>query len=669
MTVISSRTSQFSGRHWLRSAAIAGSFAWSGLGRISAAAAAFAQTHDAPANAEFLGILPFSKEGNVPTETLLGEGLDARLYTDLSKLSPDISQPTPTVPVQNLNLPIWASTSAKCKSWKRNAPMKNRTYKTLDLVSRSILALAFLLLSAFRATAQHEDHQGRIGWVPQELLERPVPLRDGTGTAHSKVTTTVPHAQAFYDQGLAYLHSFEWIEAARSFHQALRLDPNLAMAYIGLSDAYLGFSDPVSARAAFDQAAQLASSTSISDGERRKIEIRRFLLDWLDSGGNLQKYFAYRKAVTDAINAAPDDPWLWIQRAFADEGVPQGHGQNGGVDTLAFYQAAIAIAPKEFPAHHYLAHTYETLGHTQDALRQSEIYARMAPAIPHAHHMLGHDLRRAGRTADAVAEFERAGQLEDVYYRAEEIPAQYDWHRVHNLSLLAMCYETLGQMKAAEKALREAFALPVYVDVAAFNRREWPEFLLARGRSEEALAATQDLIQSPWAMGRFAGHTVAARALVRLDRIPEAQSEVSLAERELEKMPVSIVAALPDAGLARAEVLLHSDKTDEADTLFHQIVRDVRKVPGPDSWSQALFQIESIATSARSVGDWNLAEFAAQQMLEHDPSYAGGYYALGLVAKHRGDTAAEREQFAHAAQLWDKADADLPERVRITSGL
>ncbi|HLZ90739.1 MAG TPA: tetratricopeptide repeat protein [Candidatus Acidoferrum sp.] len=531
------------------------------------------------------------------------------------------------------------------------------------------LGLALLGLAALPATAQHEGHEAMVGWVPEELLERPLSLRQSIGTVHAKVSTGNPQAQTFYDQGLAYLHSFDWIEAARSFHQALRLDRQLAMAHLGLSDAYLGFSDFAAAHAALEQAEHLASTAAITDSERRKIQIRRLLFNWMDSGGNLQKYFAYRKAVTDAISATPDDPWLWIQRGFADEGTPQAHGQNGGADTLAFYQAAVAIVPNEFPAHHYLAHTYETLGRTQDALQQSEIYARMAPAIPHAHHMLGHDLRRAGRTAEAVSEFERAGQLEDTYYRTEKIPAQYDWHRVHNLSLLAMCYETLGQMKAAEKTLREAFALPVYVDLAAFNRREWPEFLLARGRTEEALAAAQELVGSPWAMGRFAGHTLAARALLRLDRIPEAQSEVALAERELEKVPVSVVNALPDAGLARAEILLRSGDTNQADKLFRAIVADVRSVPGPDSWSQALFQIESIASIARSSNDWKLAEFAAQQMIEHDPSYAGGYYALGLAAQHRGDTALQRQQFAHAAQLWQKADTDLPERARLTSGL
>jgi len=514
-----------------------------------------------------------------------------------------------------------------------------------------------------------------VGWVPREILERPVPLRQGVGTLHDAVTTSSPQAQSFYDQGFAYLNSFVWIEAARSFHQALRFDPRIAMAYVGLSDAYVGLADPASARAAIEKAQSLADS--VTEPERRKIEIHALLLAWLGDS-DLQKYFAYRTAITAAIAATPNDPWLWIQRGFAEEGTPHAHGQNGGPDTIAFYEAALALAPDEFAAHHYLAHTYETIGRPRDALAQSEIYVRMAPAIPHAHHMHGHDLRWTGRTEEAIAEFQRANELEENYYRSENISARFDWHHVHNLSLLAMCYETLGQMKSAEKVFREAFALPVYNDLAEFNRREWPEFLLSRGRYDEALAAAQELNNGQggqggqsgqWPMGRFAGHTAAGRALLRLNRIDEAQSELSLAEQELEHVPSSVAAQLPDSGLLNAEILLRRGRTEKSDALFREIEKKVRAVPGPDSWSQALFQLDSIASIARDAGDWDLDEFTARQMIEHDPSYAGGYYALGLAAEHNGANAAAREQFAQAAQRWSKADPEIPELVQLRQKL
>jgi len=101
------------------------------------------------------------------------------------------------------------------------------------------------LLAGSASPAQQSPHEGHsnAGPVPLEILQRPVTLRTGIGELHEKVSTHSPEAQSFYDQGLAYVHSYVWIEAARSFHQALRLDPNLAMAYLGLTDAFIGLQD------------------------------------------------------------------------------------------------------------------------------------------------------------------------------------------------------------------------------------------------------------------------------------------------------------------------------------------------------------------------------------------------------------------------------------------
>src|SRR6266404_1848054 len=135
----------------------------------------------------------------------------------------------------------------------------------MDIVKIRSKALAFSvcalgLVPLASAQAGHEGHAG--GPVPREILDRPVPLRQGIGSVHEAVSTSSPEAQAFYDQGLAYEHSFVWIEAARSFHQALRLDPNLAMAYLGLADTYIGLQDVATARAAFQRAKELERKAS-----------------------------------------------------------------------------------------------------------------------------------------------------------------------------------------------------------------------------------------------------------------------------------------------------------------------------------------------------------------------------------------------------------------------
>ncbi|MGH9774472.1 MAG: tetratricopeptide repeat protein [Candidatus Acidiferrales bacterium] len=523
------------------------------------------------------------------------------------------------------------------------------------------LAICFLailtVVSFFPPQRMNGAESELIGWVPREILERPVTLRQGIGTAHEKVTTSSSQAQAFYDQGLAYLHSFVWIEAARSFHQALRLDPSLAMAYLGLGDAYIGLQDVSASREALETAESLAGN--MSEAERARITIRSKQLDYLSESADLQKYFAYRQAITEAITANPSDPWLWILRGFSDEGSPFAHGQGGGTDTLAFYETALSLAPDNFAPHHYLAHTFENLGRTNDALEQSRDYAQLAPNIPHAHHMYGHSLRRAGRTDEAIAEFVKADSLENAYYQTEHIPAKYDWHHAHNLTLLALSYEAIGQMKSAEKTFREAFSLPTYTDMADFNRRAWPEFLLNRGRSEEALAAAQELTRSRWAMGRFAGHTLAGQAFVAMRRLDDAKNELSLAEREMEEIPATVIAALPDAGVLRAEILFCGDSRKQGSALLTQLEKGIAAVPGPDAWSESLFELESITTLSRALGDWDLAGSTAQTMIQHDPSYAGGYIALGMVDEHNGNAAKANDDFATAEKLWSKADADV----------
>jgi protein-disulfide isomerase/tetratricopeptide (TPR) repeat protein len=526
----------------------------------------------------------------------------------------------------------------------------------------AILQVCFLALRVAPALAQHEGHEGHevVGWVPREILERPLPLRRDIGNLHEKVTTTSAEAQAFYDQGLDYLSSYVWIEAARSFHQALRLDSSLAAAYVGLCDVYVQLQDVAAVRAALEKAQALSSR--ITEAERQRMEIRARQVEFLEDKQNLDKFVAYRKAIYDALMANPLDPGLWILRGFADEGPGAGHGQTGDLDSIAFYQTALAVSPGNSAAHHYLAHSYENIGRTEEALYHSEAYLRLASSIPHAHHMRGHELRRAGRIEDAIEEFRKANELENAYYRAEHIPAEYDWHRPHNLSLLAMCYQLLGQMKVAEQLLRESFALPAHGEFAEFGHKQWPEFLLARGRPQEAYDQSQILTQSPSMMARFAGHTLMGRALVAMDRVNEAEKEMALAREALVLVPAADADRLrPYSETLRAEILLSQKKSAEGVALMKEIEEQLRASPGPDARSQALIELDSIARRARDTEEWALAELTAQEMIQQDPSYAGGYYATGLVAEHEGNSVKAIQQFSIAEKLWSEADKELPE--------
>jgi tetratricopeptide (TPR) repeat protein len=537
----------------------------------------------------------------------------------------------------------------------------------------ALFSIVFIILSFNVAPAQEDSHAHHaIGYVPREVLNRPVTLREGTGRVHEEVTTKSKEAQAFYDQGLAYLHSYVWIEAARSFNHALRLDPNIAMAYVGLSRAYSGLDDHTSAREVLAKAQSLQSSPR----ERRRIQLRVLQLDAMDDLANTAKHLAYKRAIDEAIAIDLNDSELWLLRGNAEESTAAGRGQRGGAASVAFYERALKVSPDNFAAHHYLIHSYETIGNIELALRHGEVYARLSFAIPHAHHMFGHDLRRVGRIEDAIAAFRRADELERAYYKAENVRADYDWHHQHNLDLLSTSYQYMGQMKTAERLMREALSLDTASEGREFNKKEWPGFLLSRGRKEESRAAARELAQGKFTGGRAVGHVFAGHALAAMNKIAEARSELAAAEKLTQELPrispfVTQSTLSPYLDGLRGEILLRTDKREEGREMLLSVMRRLRATPGPDAWSQALFRLEAIARVAREVGDWEFAEYAARQMLDHDSSYAGTHYALALVAEHKGDAASAQKEFALALKYWRKADADLPElseaRAKIAS--
>jgi tetratricopeptide (TPR) repeat protein len=543
------------------------------------------------------------------------------------------------------------------------------------VVAAALLLAGLSPTSSLAQTAADDPHAActAVGWVPQGLLDKPVALREGTGAGrgrgqiHDPVTTTSTEAQAFYDQGVAYLHSYVWIEAARAFRQALRSDPKLALAHLGLSRVATALEDKATARRELELGEALASGSS--PRERRRLGVRRAQLDALDELTNPARHAAYKQALDEALAQDMDDVELWLLRGNAEEATAAGRGQRGGASSVAFYERALQLSPDHLAAHHYLVHSYEMIGRIDDALAHGEVYARLAPGVPHAHHMWAHDLRRVGRTRDAIAEFLKADALEKAYYAAEGVPAELDWHHQHNLDLLATSYQHQGQLREAEALMRQSFALPPPYEYSAFNKKEWPVFLLGRGRVADAREAAQSLVSSRFAAARAIGHVALAQAALAAGSADTARAEAALAEREtaaVEPGAWSTQAAIyPYLDLVKGLLQLRNGDAAAGRAQLEDVARRLRAVPGPDAWMQALFVLESIARSAREALDWPLAESMARQMLEHDRAYAGGHYALGLVAQQRGDAASARESFETAARLWDHADADLPELQRL----
>jgi len=218
-------------------------------------------------------------------------------------------------------------------------------------------------------------------------------------------------------------------------------------------------------------------------------------------------------------------------------------------------------------------------------------------------------------------------------------------------------------MKTAEAYMRESLAVPSVMEGREFNKKEWPGFLLALGRNEEALEAARELARGRWPATRVVGHVLAGHALAATGRMGAAREELAAAEKGMAEIGapagMSRSAVDPYVDGLQGELLLREGRRSEAAALIKDVQRRIRAVPGPDAWTEALYRLEAMARVAREAGDWDLAAYTAEQMRDHDPAYAGTRYAAGLVSEQRGEAAAAAREFAAAVELWKDADPDL----------
>lgn len=530
-------------------------------------------------------------------------------------------------------------------------------------------AVVAVMASTILAPAQDlpHIHEGDPPFAPIEILQRPLNLRQGVGKVGDPVTTKFEEAQTFYNQGVAYLHSYVWIEAARSFNQALRIDPKLAMAHVGLSRALSGLGLSEAAHAALERARALGNGAAAR--EQQRIQLRAKQLEAMSDLRDTGKHFEYKKALDESLASYPDDVELWLLRGNAEEQHAGGRGQHGGEESIKYYRRVLALSNDNLAAHHYLVHSYENLNRMEEALEHGEAYARLAPAIPHAHHMYGHNLRRVGRIREAIAEFRKAYELEEAYYRAESIPPEYDWHHQHNLDLLSTSHQYQGQIKTAERLMRLSFSINSMQEAQEFNKREWPGFLMARGRYEEAIEAANSLKSSRSEIVRAIGRVMSSHALMALGRIEAASEEAKAALEETRRAGAKGAAIATHLEILQGEFFLRTGRKDKGRAILKEVQKKLRADPGPDAWTQALFRLEGIARVAREIGDWDLAAHTAEQMQEHDPAYAGTHYLLALVAEQRGDFDRALAEFTQAGKLWADADEDLLELTVIREKL
>jgi tetratricopeptide (TPR) repeat protein len=512
--------------------------------------------------------------------------------------------------------------------------MMKRKTGLLPLLSlgRVVVLLAFLSPLA----AQSETIVQHISTIPRtssdEVMQRPTELTGEAGQLHQQVTTNSAEAQAYYNQGLAYLNSYVWVEAARSFHEALRRDPGLAMAHLGLAKAYTGATAYKDAFDHLKQAAEIADQGNATEKEKRWIALGQQQLDGIFSAPDERnkRLQEYRQAIDDLIALDPDDAHAWVLRGNAEERSMAGRGQGGRVGSVAYYDAAIKRDPKHFGAHHYLVHSYEGLGHYDKAAEHGRVYAEAVLGVPHAQHMYAHVLPRLGKWKEALFQLDKADRLQREYFESGVAPIE-EWHHGHNIHVMGAVQMRMGNYEEVEKLFEEAFHLEVRSLRDGRFTDPWLGYLLMRGRFEEALSAALEAEKRPLAVARLVGASRAAEALIALGRIDEAREAQERMKGHFEQFlrdtenPVyrNLQARYRERNVEalEAQLALLGDDPEKGEATLINLADGFAASKSLDGWVSGLFRMEELAGVAVRAGRQELAEALIERMHRIDPEY------------------------------------------------
>ncbi len=301
------------------------------------------------------------------------------------------------------------------------------------------------------AMACHTMDQDAPTVKPEDL---PVPQRiPGIGNAHFQITTSKPEAQAWFDQGLNLLHDFWDYESAKSFEQAIRVDPDCAMCYWGLYNAetFRHSANKIYAQAAIDKAVSLNVHTTpleklfIQASQQHELATNAAKSD--DDPDFSKEIDLWRQAVKL-------DPKNVQARIFLAEAVGDGYDADnqpskGQKERLEILQALLKENPDDSAANHYWIHAVEASLHPEQALRSAQILGSLAPSSGHMVHMPGHIFYRTGDYASAEHAFSASTQADEQYMQSQHVAVDDDWNYIHNLMYSIANLMEEGRLKQA----------------------------------------------------------------------------------------------------------------------------------------------------------------------------------------------------------------------------
>jgi tetratricopeptide (TPR) repeat protein len=222
-------------------------------------------------------------------------------------------------------------------------------------------------------------------------------------------TTCTPAAQAAFETGLRWLHSFEYQESERSFSQAAVTDPGCAIADWGvaMSNYHPLWAAPTPAEFAKGKQAIEKAKTAGAKSQREKDYVAALDTFYRETDRlDLKtRVLAYSAAMEQLHKSYPkdDEAAVFYSLSLIAAGTIDGDkAYPKQKQAAAILNDVLARNPDHPGVAHYLIHSFDYPALAELALPAARRYASIAPDSAHAQHMPSHIFTRLGLWDEAI---------------------------------------------------------------------------------------------------------------------------------------------------------------------------------------------------------------------------------------------------------------------------
>jgi hypothetical protein len=393
----------------------------------------------------------------------------------------------------------------------------------------SLLAASAVVMAAASPEHSHE-HSHQLGKLTFE-------------------TSCSPAAQAAFETGLRWLHSFEYQESERNFAAAAASDPSCAIAYWGvaMSNYHPLWAAPTAAEFEKGRAAMEKARTAGAKSQRERDYIGALEMFYAGSDRiDLKtRVLAYAKARGQLHDRYPHDDEAAVFHALsliAAGSIDGDRSYSKQKAAAATLNGVLARNPDHPGVAHYLIHSFDYPALAELALPAARRYANIAPDSAHAQHMPSHIFTRLGLWDEAIKSNLAAEAAAKAHARTMGMAGAWD-QQLHAMDYLTYAYLQTG---------RDADALGVFDALKTVSQADPPSptvayaataiparVLLERLEWEQAaalelpakVAGLKALANHKWAIANV--HFAKAVGAARAGKLDLAKAEVAkLAEIE-----------------------------------------------------------------------------------------------------------------------------------------